>query len=239
MVADVYRKLAQQLDAIPNGLPATESGVELRILARIFTPEEAALATVMRLTLEPAAEIAVRSGMEVNTTYRTLKGMVRKGLIRFKKGEGGLAFGLMPFAVGIYEEQLPRMDAELATLLEQYYQETRGNIFLDEPSIHRVIPIEKAISFELEIFPYERATELLKGAKSWGVRDCICRVQQRLVGRGCDHEVENCLLFAPLEGAFNASDVTRAITKEEALRLLLDAEEAGLVHSTSNHCSPL
>ena len=38
MTDDIYRKLAQRLDAIPNGFPATESGVELRLLAKIFTP---------------------------------------------------------------------------------------------------------------------------------------------------------------------------------------------------------
>jgi electron transport complex protein RnfB len=233
---DVYRKLAQRLDAIPNGFPATESGVELRLLARIFTPEEAALAAVMRLTREPAADIAARAGVDFRIASRMLKGMVRKGLIRVKKSEGHLIFGLMPFVVGIYEEQLPRLDAELATLFEEYLQETRGgSIVRDTPAIHRVIPVEEAIPFDLEIFPYERASELLEEAKAWGVRNCICRVQQRLVGKGCDHPVENCLMFAPVEGVFDHSEVTRAITKEEALRLLREAEEAGLVHSTGNY----
>ena len=236
MQEDVYRNLAQRLDAIPNGFPATESGVELRLLAKIFTPDEAALASVMRLTREPAADIADRAGVDPKQAYRTLKGMVRKGLIRAKKGEGKLTFGLMPFAVGLYEEQLPRMDEELATLFEQYIQETHGGgITREAPAIHRVIPVEEAVPFDLEISPYERATELLEGAKSWGVRNCICRVQQRLVGKGCDHPVENCLMFAPVEGVFDYSETTRAITKEEALRILHEAEEAGLVHSVGNY----
>ena len=41
---NVYRKLAERLDAIPNGFPETESGVELKLLAKIYSPEEAALA---------------------------------------------------------------------------------------------------------------------------------------------------------------------------------------------------
>ena len=184
MSEDIYRELAQRLDAIPHGFPATESGVELRLLAKIFTPEEATLASVMRLSSEPAAGIAARSGVDPDAAYRTLKQMARKGLIRAKKGEGQLSFGLMPFVVGFYEEQLPRMDAELATLFEQYVQETRGGGFVtDAPAIHRVIPVEEAVPFDLEIFPYERATELLEGAKSWGVRDCICRVQQPSLAR--------------------------------------------------------
>ncbi|MFQ6102557.1 MAG: 4Fe-4S binding protein [Anaerolineae bacterium] len=236
MIEEIYRKLAQRLDAIPNGFPATESGAELRLLAKIFTPEEAALASVMRLTREPAADIAARLGVDADAAYRTLKGMARKGLIRIKKGKGQLLFGLMPFAVGFYEEQLPRMDAELAALFEQYLQETGGaGIVRDTPAVHRVIPVGEAIPVDLEIFPYERATELLEKAQSWGVRDCICRVQQRLIGKGCDHPVENCLVFAPVEGAFDHSEVDRAITKEEALRILYEAEEAGLVHSTGNY----
>jgi electron transport complex protein RnfB len=236
MSENIYRKLAQRLDTIPNGFPTTESGVELRLLAKIFTPEEAALASVMRLGYEPAADIAARASVDPDVAYRTLKAMVRKGLIRVQKGKGHLAFGLMPFAVGFYEEQLPRLDKEMATLVEQYFQETRGGTIAHSlPSIHRVIPVEEAIPFNLEIFPYERATELIEGAKSWAVRKCICRVQQRLVGKGCDHPIENCLVFAPAEGVFAHSKVDRAITKEEALRILHETEESGLVHTTGNY----
>jgi electron transport complex protein RnfB len=237
MTEDVYRKLAHRLDTIPNGFPATDSGVELRLLAKIFTPEEAALAAVMRLTFETAADIASRVGVDGDMAYRTLKEMARRGLIRARKGEGQLVFALMPFVVGIYEEQLPRLDEEMATLFEQYLQETQGggDIMRDAPAGHRVIAVEESIHFEPEIFPYERASELVEAAKSWGVRDCICRVQQRLVGKGCDHSIENCLVLVPVEGAFDHSDVTRAITKEEALRILREVEEEGLVHSTGNY----
>ena len=232
----VYRKLARRLDAIPNGFPATESGVELRLLAKIFAPEEAALAAVMRLAWEPATDIAARAGADTKTARRTLKRMVRKGLIFVKKGNGQLIFKLMPFVVGIYEEQLPRLDAEMATLFEQYLQETQGGSMIhDPPAVHRVIPVDEAIPFDLEIFPYERASAMLERAKSWGVRDCICRVQRRLIGEECDHPVENCLTFAPVENAFGHGGTTRAITKEEALRILREAEEAGLVHSTGNY----
>ncbi|HDQ73339.1 MAG TPA: 4Fe-4S ferredoxin [Chloroflexi bacterium] len=233
---DVYRKLAQRLDAIPNGFPATKSGVELRLLAKMFTPEEARLASVMKLTREPAADIAARAGVDERTARRTLKQMVRDGLIRLKRGEHQLLFGLMPFAVGFYEEQLPRMDAEMAALVEQYLQETRGaGIARPEPAIHRVIPVAEAIPAGLEIAPYEHAVNLVEQAKAWGVRDCICRVQQALLGKTCDYPVEICLLFAPVEGVFANNDVTREIDKEEALDILQQAADAGLVHCPGNY----
>jgi electron transport complex protein RnfB len=134
MSEDVYRKLAQRLDAIPNGFPVTDSGVELRLLAKIFTPEEAALAAAMHLHREPAAAIAARAGVDPREAYVTLKAMSRKGQIRAGRKEGQLAFGLLPFVVGIYEEQLPRLDEELARLFEQYFVEAQGAVTRQSPS---------------------------------------------------------------------------------------------------------
>jgi electron transport complex protein RnfB len=236
MTDDIYRKLAQHLDTIPNGFPSTESGVELRLLQKIFEPEEAAIASVMRLTYEPAADIAARAGFDPKIASRVLKGMVRKGQIRATKGETQLLYRLMPFVVGIYEEQLPRMDAELAELFEQYFYETRGGGFVSTtPAIQRVIPVDEAIPVGVEVFPYERAVELIDSAKSWGVRDCICRVQQKLIGKGCDRPIEACLVFAPVEGVFRGDGPDRPISKEEALQILRQAKEAGLIHSTGNY----
>ncbi len=234
MAEDPYRKLAQRLDAIPNGFPATESGVELKLLAKIFAPEEALLASEMSQTLEPAGAIAARVGMDPKETYRTLKAMVRKGQIRAGKADRGLGFGLMPFVVGFYEEQLPRMDEELALLFEEYLHEAAGAVTGYAPAIHRVIPVGEAVPADVEIYPYEQATELIENAKAWGVRDCICRLQQKLIGKGCDRPLEVCMAFAPVEGVFDHSETTRAISKEEALDILRLTEEAGLVHSPGN-----
>jgi ferredoxin/DNA-binding Lrp family transcriptional regulator len=235
MTEHVYKQLAERLDAIPNGFPATESGIELRLLEKIFAPEEAALAAVMSLSPEPVTDIAVRAGIDSKDAKRRLKEMVRNGLIVAKKADRQLLFRLMPFIVGIYEEQLPRMDRELAELFEQYYEEVKDVLIAQSPPVHRVIPVDQAIPFNLQVFPYERASQLIEQAKSWGVRDCICRVQQRMIGKGCDHDVANCLMFAPVEGYFRDSGETRRISKEEALAILRNAADAGLIHSTGNY----
>ena len=235
MSREVYKKLAQKLDSLPNRFPPTESGVEIELLERIFAPHEAVLAAEMELIKEPASVIAGRANVPEKEARKILKDMVRKRIILFSKGERGLVFGLMPFVVGIYEEFLPRMDEESARLFEAYFQETRGGITGKGLSVHRVIPVQESIDFELEVFPYEKASNLIENAKSWGVRDCICRVQKNLIGDPCDHPVENCLVFAPIEGAFDKSEVDRAISKEEALEILHQAEDAGLVHTTGNY----
>jgi Na+-translocating ferredoxin:NAD+ oxidoreductase subunit B len=235
MPDEVYRQLAQVLDALPNRFPATGTGVEFRLLAKLFTPEEAALACALQLEPAPAAEIAHRAGLDPKDTRNTLKRMVAKGLIDIKKGEGEFAYALRPFVVGFYEGQLPRMDVEMAELFEDYYHQTHGGILRDIPALHRIIPVGRAIPLQVEIHPFERATEILEGALSWGVRDCICRKQQQLLGKNCGHPLESCLVFAPMKNAFDRSTVDRAISKEEALRILRMTEDAGLVHSSGNY----
>lgn len=235
MAPNAYKKLAQKLDDLPNRFPETESGVEIRLLQRVFSPQEAALAAEMYFQKEPAELIASRAGVPEKEARQTLKDMARKRVILFSRGESGLVYGLMPFVVGFYEELLPRLDQELAELFEAYFQETQGGITGKAPSVHRVIPVQEAIDYEIEVFPYEKASDLLQTAQSWGVRDCICRVQKSLIGDPCAHPVQNCLVFAPVEGAFENSEVDRAISKEEALQILGEAEEAGLVHTTGNY----
>ena len=41
---NIYTRLREHLDELPGGFPATETGVEIRILKRLFSPPEAELA---------------------------------------------------------------------------------------------------------------------------------------------------------------------------------------------------
>jgi electron transport complex protein RnfB len=234
LARNVYKELAQKLDTIPNGFPPTKSGIELKLLARIFKVEDAALASEMRLTPETPEDIARRTGRDPVATKTMLEAMAEKGLIRGKgKGENR-KFGLVPFIVGIYEAQLGRLDKETALLFEKYYETFAKQALSTTPSLHVVIPVEKSIPFEVQVFPYEQASQLLEKAKSFGVRKCICRVQKSLIGKPCKYPLENCLVFAPFEEAFQNDPDVRTLTKEEAFKILRETEEAGLIHSSSN-----
>lgn len=231
----VYEDLANRLSNTPNGLPRSVNGTELKLLAKMFTPLEARLGAAMHLELEDAADIAARIGLDEKAALEALKGMARKGLARAGRGTKGLAFALLPFVVGSYEEALPYLDEEMARLFEQLIKETRGEGLLGPgPALQRIIPVEQSIDADIELLPYERASELLERAKSFGVRECICRKQKGMIGERCEYPLENCLNFAPVEGAFANQPHVRPISKEEALRILRETEEAGLVHSVYN-----
>lgn len=232
---DAYKKLAIELDKIPNGFPSTESGVELKILAKLFTPEEAALGASLSLIPESVTEVAEKNKISVPEAKAMLVGMLKKGLIDLKKdAEKGLVFCLIPFVVGFYERQNGKIDQEFAELFEQYYKENFYQSMTAEPSVHRVIPIEKTIAVNIDVMPYEKASTYLDNANAWGVLPCICRVQKKLIGEGCDHPVENCIVFSTKVGAFDRTPDIRSLTKDEALKILVESAEAGLVHSTNN-----
>jgi electron transport complex protein RnfB len=231
-----YKRLAERLDNLPNGFPPTEDGAELSLLARLYTPEEANLTSQLLIKLETANQVATRVGLEYNLTRNLLKGMARKGLIRTGKADDGLGYGLLPFVVGIYENQTgDALDAELAQLFEDYYQRAFTRILTVQPAFHRVIPVGESIKMDMEVAPYESAAGIIEHAQSWGVLDCICRKQTALIGKPCKHPVDVCMAMSETPDAFANSTDIKALTKEEAYGVLRRADQAGLVHSVSNN----
>jgi ferredoxin len=97
-----------------------------------------------------------------------------------------------------------------------------------------VIPVEQNIPTDIEVMPYEVASKLLGEAQSWGVLDCICRKQRKLIGEACEHPIDVCMIFSRRPNTFDDSTYIKALTKDEALEVLRRAEEAGLVHTVGN-----
>jgi electron transport complex protein RnfB len=235
MSQEVYKKLAERLDALPNGFPPTENGAELRLLAKLYTPEEAELAAQLRLTKEVSQQVAERLGRDKAEVRNLLKGMARKGLIAAGRTEAGLGYGLMPFVVGVYEFQAGKIDEELASLFEDYYTQAFVDVLRVKPQVHRVIPVNESIKVDMEVRPHENAVDLVKSAKAWGVLDCICRKQKALIGDPCEHPLDVCMTLSEVPEAFNGNSMIRALGLEEALETLQRAADAGLVHSVSNN----
>lgn len=231
-----YKLLAEHLDSLPNGFPPTDDGVELNLLARLFSPEEAWLAAQLRWSLETPEQIAARLEIGVPSNLRNqLKSMARRGLIRAGRTEAGIGFASLPFVVGIYEMQVDRLDAEFAALMEVYFHRGFWQILDVRPAVHRVIPVAESVRVDMHIEPYESVADILATAQAWGVLDCICRKQKALIGEPCEHPVDVCLAMSQKPGAFDQSTTVRALSLDQAMEVLKRAARAGLVHSVSNH----
>lgn len=235
MPPNPYQLLARRLDSLPNGYPPSPDGLEIKLLEKLYSPQEAELASMLRLTLESSRQIAERTAGEPKQVRDMLKSMAKHGLINAGRIEGGLGYGLLPFVVGIYEMQVQSLDKDMAQLFEAYYQQSFGKVLNIEPAVHRVIPVGESVQVDMEIRPYESAADIVKHAQAWGVLECICRKQKALIGDPCDHPLEVCMALNQNPGAFDNNSYIRALSLEEALDTLQIAAEAGLVHSVSNN----
>ncbi len=235
MQTNPYKQLAERLDALPNGFPAAQDGVELRLLEKLFTPQEAALTAQLSTSFESAEQLAARLGGESAALRQQLKSLSRRGLIEAGRSENGLGYRLLPFVVGIYEMQVNNMDVELARLFETYFMQAFGQTLRVQPQVHRVIPIGESVRNNMEVHPFESASDLVNGAQAWGLLDCICRKQKALIGEGCEHPLDVCMILEQRPGAFDNNTTIRAIDRDQALATLRRAAEAGLVHSVSNN----
>jgi len=231
LTEDVYKQLAKALDKLPNGFPRTQTNTEIKILKKIFTPEEARIASQLTRKFEPVNTIIQRTKISPDKAEQTLTNMVKRGLLWHEKHDGKPTLRLAPFIVGIYEEQLETMDHELAHLVEDYLANGGAKAIMQpQPALHRVIPAQKAVKTEL-ILPYDDVRTILLNSKTFHLRDCICRVQQDQIGkRRCTFPPRTCLSFSQNTRPPHPLD----ISKEEALAFLDKTEEIGLVHTVSN-----
>ena len=167
-------------------------------------------------------------GLAPEGTNARLLDMADRGLVWDYGEEGGHMFRLAPFIVGIYEAST--IDHELAHMVEEYLS-TGGaeGIMRPQPAIHRVVPAQKAIKSE-RILPYDDVKSILIQSKSFALRDCVCREQQKLVGNECAFPLRTCLSFSGSESPTHE----HSISKDEALAFLDESEELGLVHTVSN-----
>jgi NAD-dependent dihydropyrimidine dehydrogenase PreA subunit len=235
MTTDVYQKLAQHLDDLPAGFPATRSGVEQRILRRLFTPEDAELALSLTPFAEEAGAIAGRAGITPEEATRRLDAMEKKGLIFSVRPPGRAPrYAAQQFVVGIWEYQVNRLDADFARDVDEYLTTMLDPALWQQAPQLRTVPVGEAIDAELAVLPYESAEELVQAHDRFAVAPCICRKEMRLLGKGCDKPLETCLSFGSAADFYQRNGLGRAITKEEALGILKQAETAGLVLQPGN-----
>ncbi|MGD0278777.1 MAG: 4Fe-4S binding protein [Smithella sp.] len=234
MADEIYHKLAKVLDTLPNGFPATESGVEIEILKRIFTPEQAGLFCDMRLTFETAEQIAERTGRPLAGLEEQLKNMGKDGQLFCIKFGDIMVFRMLPWVFGIFEFQLGRMNKEFAEICEEYGPVFRQQFFSETPPLMRTVPVEKEISGEQEVLSYEKVSNIIEENQSFLVNDCICKKENELLGHPCDRPIQVCLAIAPVPGVFDKYPIGKVLTKQEAHDLMKKTEEWGLVHLTYN-----
>jgi electron transport complex protein RnfB len=247
----VYRDLQKYLDRMPGGFPEVESGLDIRLLKRFFTLEEAWLAMQLSMKPEPLKRIHNRvkkGGMSLEELRQMLDRMMHKGtILTVEEGYDETHYCSAEFAMGgIFNFQINRLSKDMLTDYHQYQDEKRSkarpNTGVGLPL--RTIPVEQSIPVpeKYGVRDYDSVKKLIENATGEiAVTSCICRQGTELLGGKCTKTdlMEACLMI----GADHAKrhvemGIGRYISREEAFGILEKARQAGLVLQPENSQHP-
>ena len=238
----VYRDLQRHLDNQAVGFPATKSGAEIRILKRIFDPEEAKLA--MRLSYQPHSlqEIfdTIKPGdRPLADVEKMLDRMVEKGGIGRSQKENTRYYYNIPFVVGMYEWQLGKLTPEFLADIDQYFTSRDFGLALLSTKLPqmRTIPVEQSIHVDHHVTTYDNLREIISGSDGpIGINECICRQRAGIKGKPCRQtsRLETCMVFGEWAEEAIKAGISRRISPAEALEIARQNEAEGLVLQPSN-----
>ena len=240
MTDNIYRKLAEHLDTLPQRFPTnTGTGLELKVLQHIFSPEEAEMAIQLKPMPETAADIAERIGKDTVKTEAFLMNMSKKGQILRLGKPGAHKFMAAPFMVGIMEFQIKRFTKEMVEDIEAFEPILMKHTWMKGKTRElRTIPIDKTVVNNTEVMPYESAEAIIKSSKFISVADCMCRKVSEVKGEPCDRPLEVCLQFGGASRFYVDNELGRFIDQEEALALLKKGVESSLVIQAGSSQNP-
>jgi Pyruvate/2-oxoacid:ferredoxin oxidoreductase delta subunit len=226
-----YERLAEALEALPGGFPKTPSRVELRLLKKAFTVEEAELTGHMSRKYETVSELATRVGLTATRVRELLQSLLPRALVRRRIVDKQEQYRLGPFMVGWYEAVMEgpmRNDIEFATLFEQYMREGGSErIMSPRPGVLGVVPARGSLKREL-LQPYDDIDAHFARHERFGLVDCVCRLERNLLGSDCSKPVKRCG-FVGLPPQTPLSEYV--LEREQALKLFAQLEDEGHVHT--------
>ena len=164
---------------------------------------------------------------------------------------GVMEYKFMVELTGSQEER------DLAVLFEKLLEELRGqnqdnydalwSLFNNAPAIDRtvptrtsekgkpiqIIPINKTLgAVEEFILPSQTVEDIINKFDDIAVGYCFCRQRRSLLGDPCDTDAPtlNCFTFGKSARHTVAQGFAKKVTREEALKIMQEAECAGLIH---------
>ncbi|MBD3215273.1 MAG: 4Fe-4S dicluster domain-containing protein [Candidatus Lokiarchaeota archaeon] len=238
----VYDKLRVHLDNMPIGYPETKSGVEIKILKALFTPQQAYIATFLNWKWQdietiyqsfPSKENISQEDFELQLTQ-----MVKDGLINYRHKAKKKQYANAPLVVGFYEYQLKRLNKELIKDVFHYIKEAFGyEIMRTNISQLRTVPIEQSIESKINVSTYNNIRKIFETASPpFAVADCICKIATDMIQRPCKvtKRREICMAVDWMAQLYIDQEWGREISKKEALNILKKNEEDGLILNVEN-----
>ncbi len=254
---DPYEKLRRKLNLFMLKVPKTKKFHQL--LELLYTPEEAELVSIFgmpyidEMRLPRLSKKLGKTEEEIQTIFENL---VKKGLL-FKRMDAKerVTYSLAPYIPGIFEfyfmskAEPPDKMKEVAHVLEDYFFQTFApetfnssnypffRVLPAQTAVEKTIEMGEEVPTEFQILPFEIVSQYISSAKRIAVGICPCRDHAELIdGQArCDKPRDVCMVFERIADYWVEKGIGHYVDQDEAMAVLRKAEEAGLVHSTTNN----
>ncbi len=247
--SDVYRRLQQHIDNMPVPFPESASGLDIRLLRHLFTPEEAEIVLELSALPEPLERIYRRlrhTGITIEDLEASLDSLVARGNIlggKYYENKGrGKYYSKAQLTIGMYELQGKNLTREFEKDYNEYVNEEFHKAFFSKKTSQmRTIPINKGFTPERFVGAYDNLREWINSTtRPIAVGKCICRHGKDLLEDPCKHSDirETCIFFEDVANWAVDAGNARTITKDETLEILEQAENAGMVLQPENNQQP-
>jgi electron transport complex protein RnfB len=239
MSENIYRQLQKRLDLYSMGFPATESGVELKILRYLFSEDDAGMFLALSHNLATASSIASDMNQPLEKVAAHLENMAERGLLfRLKKADS-VKYAAIPFVHGLFEFQVKNLKRDLAEMVEQYFEEAFDKTIQEGADYFlRTIPVNQSIDVTHNVASYDDAVQILKSKPRIVIADCICRKSAEVIDNGCGKPMEACFMFGSMGQYYLDRNMGREISLEEGINILARCREAGLVTQPATSQNP-
>jgi NAD-dependent dihydropyrimidine dehydrogenase PreA subunit len=184
-----------------------------------------------------AAEIAEKIGCSGHEIEKRLQDLFLKGVVFFSTRTTPPSYRMCRDIVQFHDASILWKDASRQFLdvwqefMEKEWPDLarRINQMTDKPYT-RVIPVNVSVEAKTHILDSESVSGIVSKAQHLAVTNCTCR----LTAKKCDHPLEVCIQVNNAALYSINRGTGRRIKEEEALAILRDAEEKGLIHVTMN-----
>ena len=233
-----------------GSLPFPINDTVIDILKMVITEEQANFIALLRKSSYNLEELKSLTDLDDESLNKMIKDLNHNGALTAipSKSTGVMVYRIVPFFPGMLEFTLMRGETnentkEIARLWQKFFDETvkftqmNYDVMIkslkNARSIDRIIPVEQGIDVKQErVIPLEEMSKIIEENDPIALTTCYCRHQKDLIGNPCKTTDlrKNCFGFGRAAEFLIRENFGEKISKEDALRIMKESEDAGLVH---------
>ncbi|MBU4318438.1 MAG: 4Fe-4S binding protein [Proteobacteria bacterium] len=239
----VYKELLEVMKSRGGAYSGADIPEFYAMVEEMFTPAEARVNNAMPKGPFTSVQMAEIMGMNQKECEEILEGMANRGLCRATNKEDSAYYVRAPFMPGILEfifmsGKATDREKKLAKLIHAYEKACDATAPVNNVTRYptaRVITVDRSINAKDTVHTFDQVQHYIGANDYIAVGTCYCRHTALLRGEDIHGMPANvCMQFGDSAQFAVERLGARKITREEAMEVLKQSEEAGLIHMSQN-----